>query len=169
MNRSSHRVTAVVLGSILALGTPALVSCGSAVENAVEEAAGNALGGDVSIDDGNMTVTDAEGNEMQIGENIAVPDNWPAEIPVYEDGALISVVIGSGGASINAIWTTTGTPEEAAAAYGSALESAGFSGGDTSAVAGMSSMDYTGNGYTINVTTIAADGSTTLMMNAEKG
>ena len=164
----NRRIAVAALAGMLALGTTTLTACGSAIENAVEEAAGNAVGGDVNIDDGNVSVTDSEGNEMSIGEDVSIPDNWPSEIPVFDNGKLVTVVIGSGGSSVNAMWTTDATPEEAAAAYGSALESAGFTKGDVSAAAGMASGDYTGNGYKVTVVTLSADGASSLMVNAEK-
>jgi hypothetical protein len=168
MRRVARTVSLSLLAGVLAVGATTLTACGSAVENAVEEAAGNALGGDVSIDDGNLSVTDEEGNEMQLGENVSVPDNWPAEIPVYDNGKLISVMVAGDGSSVNAVWQTDATVEEAAAAYGSALEASGFTAGDTSAITGMTNATYDGNGYTVTVTTLDAEGTATLMVNAEK-
>lgn len=168
MRRVARTVSLSLLAGVLAVGASTLTACGSAVENAVEEAAGNALGGDVNVDDGNISVTDEEGNEMQLGENVSVPDNWPSEVPVYDNGKLISVMVAGDGSSVNAVWQTDATTEEAAAAYGAALESSGFTVGDTSAMSGMTNSTYEGNGYTVTVTTLDAEGTATLMVNAEK-
>ncbi|MDO8307857.1 MAG: hypothetical protein Q7V58_05815 [Actinomycetota bacterium] len=168
MRRLARTVSLSLLAGVLAVGAGTLTACGSAVENAVEEAAGNALGGDVSIDEGEIAVTDEEGNEMLMGEDVAVPDNWPSEVPIYDNGRLISVMVAGDGSNVNAVWQTDATTEEAAATYGAALESSGFTVGDTSAVSGMTNATYEGNGYTVTVTTLDAEGTATLMVNAEK-
>lgn len=168
MRRVARTVSLSLLVGVLAVGALALTACGNAVENAVENAAGSALGGDVSIDEGNISVTDEQGNAIQMGEDVAVPDNWPAEVPVYDNGRLISVMVAGDGSSVNAVWQTDATTEEAAADYGTALESSGFTVGDTSAISGMTNATYEGNGYTVTVTTLDAEGTATLMVNAEK-
>jgi hypothetical protein len=64
---------------------------------------------------------------------------------------------------------TDASPEEAAAAYGAALEDAGYTAETNSNLNGMFVSEYTGNGYTVGFNSIAADGQTTLMVTASKG
>jgi hypothetical protein len=168
MTRTPHRLTAVALTGLLALGIPALAGCGNVAENAIEQAAGDAIGGDVELSDGGLTVTNSDGTQMQLGENMSVPDNWPSGLPTYDGGSLVSVVVEGDGSTVNAVWTTEEAAEDAAATYGAALESAGYTAGTTSNMAGMANTEYTGGEYTVNVTALDADGTTTLMVNAEK-
>jgi hypothetical protein len=170
MTITRHRVATSALAAILALGVPVIAGCGGAIQNAAEEAAGNsAVGGDVNIEDDGISVTDSNGNEIQLGDDVSLPDNWPSAVPAFEGGQLKSVMVAGDGASVNAVWQADGTADEAAKAYGAALEAAGFTPGDMTSTAGMTGGDYTGNGYKVNVVVIAADGTTSVMVNAEKG
>ncbi len=168
MHPTRPLVTAA-LAALLVLGTPALTACGGTAQQAAEEAAGNAIGGNVDINSDGVTVQDSAGNNVTIGEDVSLPDNWPVEIPAYEGGSLTSVMVAGDGSSVTAIWTTDATPEDAAKAYGDALVAAGFTVGTTTNAGGMSGGDYTGNGYTVNVVVIASDGQTNVMVNASKG
>lgn len=167
MNRT--RAASAALACMLVLGTSALSGCDSAVQGAVEEAAGKAIGGNVDINSDGLSVTDASGNAVQIGDDVSVPDNWPAEVPIYDGGKLKSVMVAGDGASVNAVWQTDATAEEAAKAYGDALLAAGYTAGSTIDAAGAMGGDYTGNGYKVNVVASGAAGDTTLLVNAEKG
>ena len=91
-----------------------------------------------------------------------------AAATALRDGSLVSVVVEGDGSTVNAVWTTEEAAEDAAATYGAALESAGYTAGTTSNMAGMANTEYTGGEFTVNVTALDADGTTTLMVNAEK-
>ena len=166
MTRIRSRAVIGVISAALIL-TPALASCGMAAEEAAEQAAEQALGGDVELTDEGVTMTDDEGNEVAIGEDVAVPDNWPSEVPLY-DGTMQMVTVQEDG-SASAMWSAEGTPQEAADAYGAALEAAGYTSESTSNLGGMVVNQYTGNGYSVGVQALEADGSTTLMVTASKG
>jgi hypothetical protein len=163
------RLATAALAGMLVLGGVALSGCGNAVQGAVEEAAGKAIGGNVDISSDGLSVTSSGGNQVQIGADVAIPDNWPDAVPPFDGGKLTSVMIAGDGSQINAIWAVDGTADDAMKAYGAALESAGFTAGETVTAADMTSNDYTGNGYTVNVIAASADGQTTLMVNASKG
>ncbi len=169
MMHPTRRLTTAALVALLVIGVPVLTSCGGAAQQAAEEAAGNAIGGDVDINEDGVTVQDSAGNNITIGEDVALPDNWPAELPAYDGGKLASVMVAGDGSSINAIWMTDEDAATAAAAYGATLEAAGFTSGTATNAEGMSGGDYTGNGYTVNVVALKGDGQTSLMINAEKG
>src|SRR4030043_200323 len=52
------------------------------VEKAIEDAAAKeGEDVDIDIDEGKVSITDEEGNEISIG-GTDIPDGWPAEIPV---------------------------------------------------------------------------------------
>jgi hypothetical protein len=165
----THRRTAVLaLAALLALGAPMVSACGSAVQGAVEKAAGDAIGGNVDINSNGLSVTDSNGNQIQIGEDVAMPDNWPSAVPKFDGGKLASVMVAGDGASVNAMWTTDASADEAAKAYNDALLGAGFTQEQSMAAGGVGGGTYSGNGYKVNVVVTGADGQTTVLVNAEK-
>lgn len=168
MTPTRSRMSAAMLAALLAIATPLVTSCGDVAQSVAEQAAEQAVGGNVDINDEGVTVTDDEGNEVAMGTDVALPDNWPAEIPTLDGGTLSMVSVQSDG-SASAMWMTDATPQEATDTYGAALESAGFTQSQTSNMGGMIVSEYTGNGYTVSVNSIEADGKTTLMLSATKG
>jgi len=156
------------MAGALLITAPVLAGCGQIAENAVEQAAEQAVGGNVDITEDGLTVQDDEGNNVTIGEDVPIPDNWPAEIPVLEGGALVSVMVAGDGTSVNAMWTTPATAEETMAAYGAALASAGYTVDSNTNTSGMVNGEFSGNGYTVSTTAVTADGSTTVIMTATK-
>jgi hypothetical protein len=161
-------MAAVGLGLVVALAVPALAGCSGAVQGAVEKAAGNAIGGNVDINSGGLSVTDSNGNEVQIGADVTIPDNWPAEVPRVEGGKLVSVMVAGDGSSVNAMWTVSGAPADAAKAYGDALTAAGYAQDQTTSAGDVESTQWTGNGYRINVIASGTGGETSVLVNAEK-
>ena len=168
MTPTRSRMSVAMLAALLALSTPLVTSCGGVAQSVAEKAAEQAVGGNVDINDEGVTVTDDQGNAVAMGSNVALPDTWPAEIPVYDGGPLSMVSIQEDG-GVSAMWLTDATPEDVATAYGSALEAAGYTQSQTSNMGGMIVSEYTGNGYTLSLNSIAADGKTTLMVSATKG
>lgn len=163
--RSRAAVGAIIAGLAL---SPALASCGQAAEQAAEMAAEQAMEGEgenVDITDDGMTVTDDQGNEMAMGQDVALPDNWPAAVPVA-DGTLQMVSVQSGGDAL-AVWVVEGTPAEAAAAYAAQLESAGYTEDSASNMDGLIVNQYSGNDLMVGVQAYDTDGSTTLTVTAE--
>ena len=152
----------------VALAVPALAGCGSAVQGAVEKAAGQAIGGNVDINSNGLSVTDSNGNQVQIGSDVTMPDNWPAAVPKFDGGKLTSVMVAGDGASVNAMWSTDASAADAAKAYGDALTGAGFTQDQTTNAGGVESSQYSGNGYTVNVVVSSAGDGTTVLVNAEK-
>jgi len=152
----------------IALAVPALAGCSSAVQGAVEKAAGQAIGGNVDINSNGLSVTDSNGNQVQIGSDVTMPDNWPAAVPKFDGGKLTSVMVAGDGASVNAMWSTDASAADAAKAYGDALTSAGFTQDQTTNAGGVESSQYSGNGYTVNMVVSSAGDGTTVLVNAEK-
>ena len=165
MTPTRSRMSVAMLAALLALATPLVTSCGDVAQSVAEQAAEQAVGGDVDINDEGVTVTDDQGNEVAMGTDVALPDTWPAEIPVFDGGSLSMVSVQDDG-TVSAMWLTDGTPQEAGDAYGAALEAAGYPQSQTSNMGGMIVTEYNGNGYSINVTSIEADGQTTVMLAA---
>jgi hypothetical protein len=168
MTITHRRAVSAVLAGLLVLGIPVLTACGSAIQAGVEKAAGDAIGGNVDINDNGLSVTDSNGNQVQIGEDVTMPDNWPAEVPQFSGGKLASVMVAGDGASVNAMWTTDASVADAAKAYDEALIGAGFTQDQTTSAADAVSNSYSGNGYTITLIVGGSDGQTTVLVNAEK-
>ena len=165
--RTIRARTVAALAAAALILTPALSACGQAAEEMAEQAAEQAIGGDVEVNDEGVTVTDDEGNEVAIGEGVSVPDTWPAEVPLFDGGTLQMVSVQADG-SATAMWLVDGTPTEAAAAYGAALESAGYTADSESNMGGMIVNSFTGSAFTVSMQAIESDGQTTLMVVAEK-
>ncbi len=186
MTRTHRRLATTALAAVLALATPALVSCGGVAESAVEKAAEAAVGGNVDITEDGLTVEGENGENLEVtedgltvegenGDTLAIggdaglPENWPAAIPAVDGGTLASVMVSGDGATSNAIWMTDASVADAAAAYAAALSAAGFaSSGDAISAADMMSNDYTGNGYTVNVVVATTGDQSSVMVNATK-
>lgn len=167
MTARTRRLVPALLAAMLVVGTPALTACGQAAESIVENAAGAAAGGDVDIEDGQVTVQDSEGNNFAAGDNVDLPDSWPSAVPVPDGGTLISVMTSADSTTANAIWTVEASQDDAGKAYGDQLTGAGFTADSTQAVAGMVGGQYTGNDLKVNVVVLDADGKTSIMVNVE--
>jgi hypothetical protein len=121
-------------------------------------------GGSGAAEQGNALVgletqaAEDSNEELVIGENMAVPPDWPAEVPVFASGSLNTVGVNADG-SADAQWTTTAAPEAVFAEYEAALLAAGYTAvADTVLeIEGMAGADYTGSAYTVSVLVSASD------------
>jgi hypothetical protein len=80
-----------------------------AVEKGAEEVAKQRTGGDVDLDitHGGASYTDpATGRYVAVGEHVAIPDQFPDDIPVYENGTPTSVSIEGSGKSASLLVLT---------------------------------------------------------------
>ena len=160
---SIRKRTVVGVAAAALIFAPALTACGQAAEKAAEIAAENALSGaDVNIEDDSVTITDSEGNQMAAGENVALPDNWPAEVPAFEGGTLTVVTVSPDG--VWASWTAEGSAQDAADSYGATLEAAGYTLDTESKVDTAVFRAYKGNGYLLNVSTADDSGETVVLV-----
>lgn len=169
MTRSRMRRLAA-LAAAAALALPALAACGNvaetAAENAAEQVAEDIMGGgDVEIDDNSMTVTDAEGNEMAVGEGISVPDTWPSDVPLYDGGELSMVTVQADG-SAYAMWTLSGDPAGAMDAYTALLEDAGYSMEQDADLGGTLMREFRNADRTVSVVAGEGEGMVTLNVTA---
>lgn len=160
MSTSTRRAVLALAAAATALAT--LTACGGAAETLTEQAMEEATGGDVAINDEGITMTDDEGNQMAIGEGVAVPDNWPSNIPLY-DGTLVMVSSAADGTA-TASWTADGDPAAVADAYGAQLESAGYALESDSNFDGSILREYSSSELYITVMAGQADGVTSLTM-----
>lgn len=161
------RITALAGAGLLAL--PGLAACSGAVENvaqnAAEQVAEDVMGGDVEIDDNSMTVTDDEGNQVSVGEGIAVPGTWPDDIPLYGEGELAMVTVQADGTAY-AMWTLTGAPDAAMDAYSAQLEGAGYTMEQDADLGGMLMREFRSTDRTVSVVAGEGDGMVSLSVTA---
>lgn len=157
LRRKHARSAKAALAIGLAVGMLTLSACGggSGAEG------GNAMAG--------LETAAAAGNEnLAIGDNMAVPADWPAAVPVFSSGSLTTVAVNPGGSAAGS-WITPATAEAVGAEYDAALLAAGYKnveGTELTGVEDMSGGDYSGNGYLINVIVSTTDGETTIFVTA---
>lgn len=169
MTNTRRRGIALIACTAL-LGFPALAACGDATEtaaqNAAEQVAEDVMGGgDVDIADNSMTMTDDEGNEMAVGEDISLPDTWPADVPVYSGGELSMVTVQADGTAY-AMWTITDDPSQVMDEYSALLEGAGYSMEQDADLGGTLMREFRTTGKTVSVVAGESDGLASLNVTA---
>jgi len=110
-----------------------------------------------------MSQSTAKASQMAVGEGVAVPDNWPSNVPLF-DGTLVMVSSNADGTA-TASWTTEGDPTAVADAYGAQLESAGYSMQSDSNFDDSIIREYTSADLVI-IVDVVEDGVTSLTMTA---
>lgn len=165
----SRTARLMALAGAGALAVTALTGCGGVAENvaqnAAEQVAEEVMGGDVEIGDNSMTVTDDEGNEVAVGENISIPDTWPSDVPLYDGGELAMVTVQADG-SAYAMWTIDEGATDAMDSYSALLESAGYSMEQDANLGGTLMREFRSTDRTVSVVAAEADGLTSLTVTA---
>lgn len=164
--RMNRGLLAAMMAATLAV--PLIASCGSPAEetaqNVVEQAVEGATGGEVDLSDDSMSITDEEGNEFAVGEDISMPANWPPDVPQYS-GTLSMASIQTDGTAY-AMWLTEASPAEAADDYGDLLSSTGFTLDQDSRMGGTIVREYRSDALSVSVVAGEADGTTTISVTA---
>ena len=158
------RFGSTALAAALLLGTPALVSCGDAIQQGAEQIAEGAVGGNVDITDEGVTIEGEDGENLAMGSNLSLPNSWPSAVPAFEGGSLS--VVSVSGANANAMWTYEGSGNDALATYRSALESAGYVIETESTIGGLTVINAVGTGFRIDATLGEVAGQTSITVTA---
>jgi hypothetical protein len=153
--RSPSKPTAAIGASLLMTGT-LLAGCGEQVAEQIGE---QALNGEVDIDDDSISITDDEGNEFSAGSGTEIPASWPQAVPLFPGGELVLATSQSDG-SATALWETTQSIDEAAAAYDAVLVSSGFTLDQDANIDGTIVRTYQGGENAANVTVADVEGTT---------
>lgn len=156
-HRNIAALTAMVL--IIMPASLALTACGEGVEQTAERIAEDAMGGDVDIEDGSVTITDEEGNEMVAGEGVTLPSNWP--LPVPDSGTLAMATVQTDGTAYG-MWVVDGSAKDVADAYGDLLISEGYALNQESSLDGAIMRDYSAMGMFVSVVVGETEGETTI-------
>lgn len=156
------RIVSALCGAALVL-----TGCGQAAETVIE----SQTGADVEITDGGGTVTfsdEEEGTKVQGGAGTELPANFPSDIPQPPGGQLFAAAETPDGLSV--MWTVDGMTAESFDAYVASVKAAGY---DTEMYANQMDMgegDFTkgvaltGNGQTVSITGVLADGTGQISM-----
>jgi hypothetical protein len=160
--KARRSLTALAV-TFLAAGS-LLVGCGQIAESATEQLLEQAGGGsmDIDIEGDNMTVQGEDG-AMSMGGDLALPDNWPAEVPAFTDGSLVFVSVDTNAGSATGTWNTDLAVDDALASIRGAAEGAGYAVESESQIEGLRSFSAKGNGYRLDVN-VATDGSATTVL-----
>ena len=160
LHSTGSRAAAAI--SVLALGL-GLTACSAGTVSSSQSAAESILGGDISVDDGNLSV-DASAGAFGVGPDLTMPDTWPASVPAFSRGNLIGVeVIGD---QATATWTTQLTPEDALGHFRSQLVLAGMNIVTEVDSLGQPTLQATGRGYRVNATAIDSGPQTSIIVTA---
>ena len=102
------------------------------------------------------TFTDDAGNELQVGENLPLPPDWPADVPTPK-GSLIAVSVVDTQTAV-ATWQTDGDVFLAEQSYVEQLASAGFTVTKSDDLSTAANTVYTAVGNGLDVTVSATSG-----------
>jgi len=113
------------LALVLVVGVAAC-NPGACAERMVEEAIEAETGGEVNVDaeSGALSVTGPEGQTMQVGESVPLPEDLPSFIPIYPDSTT-RLAMNMGGAMQIAL-EVDATSSEVVSWYRTQLEANGF-------------------------------------------
>jgi hypothetical protein len=155
-----------IIGS-LAAAALLLTGCGQAAETIIE----SQTGADVEVSDGGETVTFSDeetGTTVQGGTGTQLPAAFPSDIPEPPGGQLFAAAETPEGLSV--MWTVEGLTTESFDAYVASVKSAGY---DSELYANEMDMGegnftkgvaLTGNGQTVSITGVLADGTGQISM-----
>ncbi|MDA2988511.1 MAG: hypothetical protein O2815_05465 [Actinomycetota bacterium] len=150
-----QRMVHIAAITVTVLGLTA--GCGG--EQLAEQIGEQAINGEVDIEDDSITITDDEGNEFSAGGGTEIPESWPDDVPLFPDGELVLATSQSEG-SATALWETTLSVDDAAAAYDAVLMSSGFTLDQDANISGTIARTYQGEVDIANVTVADVDGTT---------
>ncbi len=160
MNSNRKRAVAIASAGLI-VSIPMLSGCMTVASSqadmaeavASEEAATSA---DAAVADGGSAAADGSAT----GEaEAAIPAEWPAVLPVYKGGTLVTASAADDATDANAVWLSTDTYDVAAKDYGKLLLAAGFTLDTDTTSAGLAGGEYSGNGFAVSVSAFDAGGT----------
>ncbi len=129
---------------------------GRIAEEATEATINSRLGGsgNVEIDEGTVRFEDEEsGTTTAWGEDVDVPEDFPSDVPIYENGSVVGVTVTREGDSQGA-WISFATSDSATVAidwYETRLVAAGWTQQASYSVQGTQMRSYAKDDATITV------------------
>jgi hypothetical protein len=160
MNIRQRCITAITTIALIVMpAMSGLTACSEGVEQTAERVAEGAVGGAVDIEDGSVTITDEQGNEMVAGEGVTLPSNWP--LPAPDSGTLAMATVQSDGTAY-AMWVVDGRAKDVADEFGQMLISAGYALNQETNLDGAIMRDYSAIGMFVSVVVGETEGETTI-------
>ncbi len=164
------RYIALASASLLFLGAGCLPSPQNLIQGAIENKINNELGtdGSVKINDDGVSVTDKkDGSTTSFGENVALPENFPKDVPIM-DGAKVAGVAVTKDQGSWITMTTGKSVDEVVAWYQDKLTAGGFEMISTYSGDGMTTKSYTKGTIAIDfVVSAGSEGDPTSIMLTE--
>lgn len=124
-------------------------SVSRAMERGAEEVTRQRTGADVDFDitgGGAMYTDPATGRFVAVGESVALPDQFPADIPVYANGTPTSVSVEGNGVSASLLVLTTDSREDIRSWFLNATADAGWTHEGTFDTADNAVLSFTRSG-----------------------
>jgi hypothetical protein len=152
---STVRVRRVTAIAGIAIAGLALVGCGSSSGTSSDAPSGAVVGSDEAF------TTD----EDPFIEASASPAPIPEALPLFEGGTLSSSTVADDASYFEVVWTTSDSPTDAVAAYGTLFEEAGYTSTDAYADTDVAGVTFTGSEYVIAVQAYTLEGLTYISAN----
>ena len=155
------KLPAVLLLSVLAATTTTVACTNAELSNANGSESSSELSTESiapfeSDNPDDSTFTDDAGNELQVGENLPLPPDWPADVPI-PDGSLIAVSVVDAQTAV-ATWQTDGDVLLAEQSYVEQLASTGFTVTKSDDLSTDANTVYTAVGNGLDITVSATSG-----------
>ncbi|MBI5621430.1 hypothetical protein HY933_01005 [Candidatus Falkowbacteria bacterium] len=145
----------LAVGALFVLFIFILGGCGQRLAGEIaERQIENEIGGDADVDFGNNTWSaNVNGTAVQVGENVSLPDNFPAD--VYRiDGTVTSAFSNSGDQAYVVMIQTMMSASDAAQAYQRELAAAGWAMTGSANYGGTFTVVAQKDGRTLSVTAV---------------
>lgn len=156
-----------MLAAVMAAGLM-LTGCSQSAENTAENLIESATGADVDLSDGSVTVTDEEGNVIESGSDVALPDGFPSDLPQPDGGVIVTASSMDG--QIVVVWSMDDLTAEDVDAYIDQVKAAGYSEERDSASLGgdgvvSKTVTLAGNGKVVTITGSTVEGMGQILVN----
>lgn len=162
MKRTHSMLAAVMAAGLMFTG------CSQSAENTAENLIESATGADVDLSDGSITVTDEEGNVIESGSDVALPDGFPSDLPQPEGGVIVTASSMDG--QIVVVWSMEGLTADDVDAYVAQVKAAGYGEERDSASLGgdgvvSKTVTLAGNGKVVTITGSTVEGLGQILVN----
>ncbi len=153
MHEPQKLFIALSLAAIALLSACSSGNADASLESSASETVNDHFEGDAKND---STLTDDEGNELSVGENIELPSEWPAAVPT-PDGSLIAVSIIDASTAVGT-WAVNGDVYAAQELFKDELTAFDFSTRSAPELSAEGIVVFTAQGNGLDVTVSATLG-----------
>lgn len=156
-----------ILAAVMATGL-ILTGCAQSAEDTAENVIESATGADVDLSDGSISVTDEEGNVLESGTDVALPEAYPSDLPQPEGGVIMTTSTME--EQVIVVWSMDDLTAEDVDAYIDQVKAAGYSEERDSASLGgdgvvSKTVTLAGNGKVVTITGSTVEGMGQILVN----